>query len=374
MTSSRKRLNLLVMNNGYLTNSTSGGTRNILDVAGQWAQSHRVRFLMPNFAEHFLPSGVESIGYHSSIPTSVFGIVVTYLHRIVKAIRVVGSTPADVVFSSSSLFYDVFPAWLHKRRHGSHWAVFVFHLIPARESTSLVQKIQFSISSFAQNLCIPLYRKADTVFAGNSLVKDQLLERGIQESRIQIYFPAINTELIESIAATPRYDVLFIGRLVARKGVFDLLEALQDVNLRVGLVGEGEARSELEKVISENGLKSQVDLLGALPSEEMYSLLKGSRCFVFPSYEEGYGIVIAEALSANTPVITYELPHYREAFGEAPWYIPLGSITGLKAVLEELRDGSFEQRTKVRDAESISRINNARAAAEKSLAFVLREK
>ena len=374
MTRSRKPLNLLVMNNGYLTNSPSGGARNMLDIAGVWARTHRVRFLMPNFATHLLSPEVEAVGYNSPIPRSVFGTIYAYIRRMGKAIGFVRTAPADIVFSSSSLFYDVLPAWIHQRRHGSHWAVFIFHLIPVRKSSSLLQKIQFSISSFSQSLCLPLYRKADTVFAGNSLVREQLLAMGIAESRIEIYFPAINVELIESVEATPRYDILFIARLVARKGVFDLLEALDGLDLRLGLVGEGEARAELEQTIAVRGLEHQVDLLGALPSEEMYSLLKGSRCFVFPSYEEGYGIVIAEALSAKVPVITYKLPHYPEAFGDAPYYLDVGSVSGLREALEKLQNGIFPDRgTQIQEGSSPP-INNAQAAADKSLAFILREK
>jgi glycosyltransferase involved in cell wall biosynthesis len=67
-----------------------------------------------------------------------------------------------------------------------------------------------------------------------------------------------------------------------------------------------------------------IQLAGFVSEEEKISLLKRSQFFFFPSYEEGWGIALAEALYCECRCLCYELPHYRSIFGEFPVYARLG--------------------------------------------------
>ena len=68
-------------------------------------------------------------------------------------------------------------------------------------------------------------------------------------------------------------------------------------------------------------LKGHVEELNGCSDARMASLLRGARALLMPSFAEGYGMPVAEALSVGTPVICSDLPALREAGGEAPDYL-----------------------------------------------------
>jgi glycosyltransferase involved in cell wall biosynthesis len=272
--------------------------------------------------------------------------------RMRRVAGLLPDTPAEIVVSSSSLLHDVWPAWRHRRRHGSRMAVFVFHLIPKRSGGG--RRLQFLLAALGQSLCLRLYRDADVLFAGNALVRDSLIAEGIPPDRVHIYYPAMDRAAIEGAAPIERYDALFVGRMVERKGIFDVLDAVDGLGIRVGMVGEGEDREKLEEEVRRRGMQNQVDVLGALPDAQVHGLLRGCRFFLFPSREEGYGMVIAEAMIAGKPIITYALPHYAESFGDGLIAVPLGDRAALREAVADLVAGRIDA------AEHVSRYRNAR--------------
>ncbi|MBL7011631.1 MAG: glycosyltransferase [Kiritimatiellales bacterium] len=351
------------MNNGYLAHSVSGGTNHLFGLAEGFAVEHQVSFVAPSLAADLLPEQTKHICYPSFIPRSVVETILVYLTRIVKASRRVRREPAEMVLTLSLLF-DVIPAFVHRTVFKSSVGIFVFHLIPLRRGGSFSQKLQFFSSYVAQRMAFFFYRRADVIFPGNSQVKQQLIELGISEERMEMQYPAVNIDGVRQAASIPRYDVIFIGRMVARKGIYDLVDTVRDLGLRVGLIGEGEERLPLQAYIAERGLSSQFDVLGHLSIPEAYGLLKGSRCLAFPSYEEGYGIAIAEAILAGKPVITYELPHYREAFGDGPVYVPVGDKEKLRTAFQDLVAGRINE-CKIKGAyKSVIILDSAAAAKQ----------
>ncbi|WP_340267440.1 glycosyltransferase family 4 protein [Sphingobium mellinum] len=70
-----------------------------------------------------------------------------------------------------------------------------------------------------------------------------------------------------------------------------------------------------------SALKGHVEELNGCSDVRMASLLRGARALLMPSFAEGYGMPVAEALSVGTPVICSDLPALREAGGEVPDYL-----------------------------------------------------
>jgi len=88
-------------------------------------------------------------------------------------------------------------------------------------------------------------------------------------------------------------------------------------------------------------LRGHVTELGALPDDRAAALLAGARALLFPSFAEGYGLPIAEALAARVPVICADLPACREVGGEVPDYLdPLDGPAWARAVLDYARPDS----------------------------------
>ena len=78
--------------------------------------------------------------------------------------------------------------------------------------------------------------------------------------------------------------------------------------------------------------------------EELASYLRGARALLMPSFAEGYGMPIAEALSVSTPVIASNIAAHREVGGETPDYRdPLDGPGWREAILDHANDGSLRR-------------------------------
>ena len=104
------------------------------------------------------------------------------------------------------------------------------------------------------------------------------------------------------------FTVLFLGALIERKGISDLLHAfksLQKVSpeARLLLAGTGDDQ-RLQALVEMLGLRGSVEFLGWVDDERKSLLLAEADCLVLPSYHEGMPMAILEAMAAGLPVIT----------------------------------------------------------------------
>jgi len=106
--------------------------------------------------------------------------------------------------------------------------------------------------------------------------------------------------------------ILFVGRLVARKGVDRLLDALAriaDRAWRLEVVGFGPERDPLELHAERLGLSDRVEFLGRVSSADLVAAYRRASCFVLPATlderadTEGLGVVLLEAMSYGVPVV-----------------------------------------------------------------------
>lgn len=82
-------------------------------------------------------------------------------------------------------------------------------------------------------------------------------------------------------------------------------------------------------------LKNHVLELGTVPDTRLAELLRGARALLMPSFAEGFGLPVAEALGHGVPVICSDLPALREAGGDVPEYLdPLDGPAWAAAVMD----------------------------------------
>ncbi|MBM3291573.1 glycosyltransferase family 4 protein [Candidatus Bathyarchaeota archaeon] len=106
------------------------------------------------------------------------------------------------------------------------------------------------------------------------------------------------------------YDVVFVGRFSQKKGIFDLIKALdlvkkQRVNLKAVFIGNYTNQKETDKInflIEKYSLNSNIDYY--LDENEPKRIIKKSAVLVLPSYQEAFGKVLIEAMSCKTAVIS----------------------------------------------------------------------
>ena len=126
---------------------------------------------------------------------------------------------------------------------------------------------------------------------------------------IRIYNPISLVESNSIENNPPKVKFLFLGHISQRKGCFELIEVAKklkekktsDFLIQIG--GNGETQN-LQKLINENKLASNVEFLGWVSGEEKIKLLQESHVYILPSYNEGLPVSILEAMSYGLPVIS----------------------------------------------------------------------
>jgi glycosyltransferase involved in cell wall biosynthesis len=103
----------------------------------------------------------------------------------------------------------------------------------------------------------------------------------------------------------------FVGQMISRKNIFDLLDVFDNIhakhpNTRLVLLGDGDARAELEKHAQTLKSNSHIEFLGF--RDDRLSLLKSFDLFAMTSTLEGIPRCLMEAAAANIPVAAYDIP------------------------------------------------------------------
>ncbi len=164
-------------------------------------------------------------------------------------------------------------------------------ILSARESISASIALKIS----------PRLAKKITV---NSRYTESLLPKRYAK-KIEILYPSVDAAITEVSAKEGGRTVLFVGRLVKRKGVDDLLTAFTTVSKKfpdskLEIVGDGPELENLEKLAKEAGIDKSVKFFGRLAGKELYERYANCALFVMPSRStkndvEGFGTVFLEA-------------------------------------------------------------------------------
>jgi glycosyltransferase involved in cell wall biosynthesis len=332
-------ISLLVSMNGSLASEgkTTGGGDMVLFKFIRLSQM-QPDVLIPASAQKFAITSGEKILTRKNNGLSLLGIVWLFLARIIQGVERACRNQKiyDVALAASPFGVDVIPVWFWKaRRKGA----VIYHVIPPRKAVNLVTWIRFGLASLEHKITLAILRRAcDFIVAGNEMTKREL-EVLLPGKQIFILPAGFDAGFIDQVAAQKKDPNLacFIGRMVSQKGVFDLLKVMAELaqthpDFRLIMVGTGPERdffiAEMQRLKLTN-----IQLAGFISEEEKIKLLKKSAYFLFPSYEEGWGIALAEALYCECRCLCYELAHYRSIFGEFPAYVRLGDVKDFIRVL-----------------------------------------
>lgn len=136
--------------------------------------------------------------------------------------------------------------------------------------------------------------------------------------------------------------LLACGRLTKQKDYPTLLRAfalLRGDGLRLNILGDGELRESLQRLVSDLGLADRVTFLGF--QRDPFSHMRAADIFVLSSRWEGFGNVLVEAMAMGTPVVSTDCPHGPAeiiADGKTGLLVPTGQPEALAAALQRLID------------------------------------
>jgi len=123
----------------------------------------------------------------------------------------------------------------------------------------------------------------------------------------------ITLDMIRAIDRSELHDpikLLYVGRLSPEKGLDVLLEALATLvsdyscNAMLTVVGSGDSRAELERLADRLDIRDHILFVGRVAwGDELFNIMLENDVFVLPSYTEGLGLVLLEAMSHSLPVV-----------------------------------------------------------------------
>lgn len=194
-------------------------------------------------------------------------------------------------------------------------------------------------------------KAADAILTCSQASKRDIVELlEVPENRVRVAYGAVD----EQLAPVPRDDAqrmlaqqfgittpfaLFVGTIEPRKNVSGLLRAFARVaadapHTLVLVGGMGWLPEPIEKTIHDLRLESRVKWLGYVPRHADLALFySAADAFVFPSFYEGFGLPVLEALACGCPVITSNVSSLPEVAGDAAVYVDPNDDAGIAAKL-----------------------------------------
>ncbi|MGH7702914.1 MAG: glycosyltransferase family 4 protein, partial [Gemmatimonadales bacterium] len=194
-------------------------------------------------------------------------------------------------------------------------------------------------------------RSSDRVVAISSYTAGEIAELAPVPIEVIPYTVALpRAEHREIKPAGRPFTVLFVGRLVDRKGVEYLIEALgllpDRLAARLEVVGEGPARAGLERLARRSPRADAIEFRGRITQAALQQAYAGADLFVLPSVvdrrgdTEGLGVVLLEAMNERVPVIASAIGGITDIVspGETGLLVPPADAPVLAAAILRVAD------------------------------------
>lgn len=223
----------------------------------------------------------------------------------------------DLIFIKHPKLYSPIDVWIHRAK--------VKHAVQAADKV-------VAISQETKNDLITLLQvpasKIEVVYQGC-------------HSQFHKQVPRAEIDRILKKYKLPEKFILSVGTLQKRKNTGLILNALKHTRDAIVLVGKRTVYvEELQSIIQKNGMEQRVILIHEIAFSELPALYQAADIFCYPSFSEGFGIPILEALCSGTPVITSQGGCMEEAGGPKSLYVDPSQPDELLNAVQKLQSNS----------------------------------
>ncbi len=210
---------------------------------------------------------------------------------------------------------------IHSSSHGS----FIRKFFVTYLSKIFRKKVMFHIhgsrfevyfndaNNFLKMIVRKTLEKADVVIVLSKEWKKRIISMCGQRNVKILYNPTFKKDIKEK--KSKKVNVLFMGRVGHRKGVYDILKAaklIQNSNVQINIYGDGEI-DKVKNIVKENKISTKVKVNGWISGDDIEKAYNKSDIFILPSYNEGLPMSILEAISYGLPVISTNIDGIPEA-------------------------------------------------------------
>jgi glycosyltransferase involved in cell wall biosynthesis len=185
-------------------------------------------------------------------------------------------------------------------------------------------------------------RRADRIFVDSAATRDDVMRLvGIPQNRITVALLGVESrfqpqseDVIRSawgIMGIPRPYLLHMAVREPRKNLQGVLRAYIEIlshrpDFPCDLVVAGEAsygwkNHEAQRLLRDPRIVDRIRVIGAIPDHLLPAILSGATVFVLPSFYEGFGLPVLEAMASGTAVVTSRVSALPEVCGDAACYV-----------------------------------------------------
>lgn len=232
-------------------------------------------------------------------------------------------TVHDLIFYRFPELYNPFDVYIHKK------------------------KVNHAIRTATKVVAISEQTKADLIkFTGISGSKIEVIYQGCHP----IFKTVISKDKKDNIREKyqlPQKFVLYVGTLEDRKNALSIAKALKKTTHKMVFVGKVKAHGEkLKAYVEENNMQDRVVFVNHINIEDLAGIYQCATVFCYPSFFEGFGIPIIEALYSGVPVITTKAGCFPEAGGPSSIYIDPSDEKTIHDAIEVLFSETSSERNK----------------------------
>ncbi|GIK24983.1 MAG: glycoside hydrolase [Betaproteobacteria bacterium] len=254
------------------------------------------------------------------------------------------------LFALVRLMYKVRPTAIH-----AHWIVpqgivMTLAAMTVRAKPRLICTIHGSDLSALQGSVWRLMRRwvashSDQITTVSEELKSKLVSEGCASARIAVIPMGADLRglFVPGCSMPGNAAILFVGRLVPGKGTDLLIRSMPEViskhpDATLLIAGGGPERDNLDNLVRQLNLTQHVTFAGPVAHDELASHYRDAALLAVPSREEGFGLVVVEALGCGCPVAASDLPSLRTLLGGGKYGLlfPVGAIDKLSVAICEI--------------------------------------
>jgi glycosyltransferase involved in cell wall biosynthesis len=204
-------------------------------------------------------------------------------------------------------------------------------------------------------------KKADVLLTNSENTKNDVIKyAGVDPKIVHRIYLGIDEEF-RAQKPVPREErgnyILFVGGVEVNKNVRRLVEAFARIKNKESrmkdarLILPGDQFVNKDKIetkmiktkVKELGLENDVEFSGFVPQKDLIELYRQALVFVYPSYYEGFGFPVLEAMACGTPVVTSNISSLPEVAGDAAILVDPYSVESITNGIKKILNSNTEQ-------------------------------
>lgn len=192
---------------------------------------------------------------------------------------------------------------------------------------------------------------ADKIIAVSECTRRDIVRYfGIPADKIEVVYQGCDTSFTHPVTEEKKREIrakynlpdryiLNVGRIEERKNALLIAKALLQISADVHLVILGHRTpytGKIETFARENNLNSRIHIMSHIPFEDFPAIYQSAEIFAYPSYFEGFGIPVIEALHSGVPVVAATGSCLEEAGGPDSVYVHPDDAKGLADAFKQI--------------------------------------